>query len=324
MGVPFFLAALGSFAALFHTVLAIKNHASAHWLLKHLALNWPAIILVGVSIAGIVTLVDFYNTPKSLDKLQRKYAERATSAAASLRSKFDAVTDVSKRSQLRSDVISKAIELKRLNLETLKADPSKLDQVDDATFLQIAQDAKLQNSLGMLDPTDHALQTFQTFVVIMVAWCVLASAGMCLALQFSTNYSPSVSPHFPKILTAIYLSVICFAIWVVCYRQFKMEMEYVTGVIPSSFRIGDVIGVVLIVGVLTWVINIDPSAKDLQSALSTYIIPFVVMGCGIGAQFMPDNPLRLWIGVDSSAGNQILFHIVLLVISTPNIIRLFT
>jgi len=206
----------------------------------------------------------------------------------------------------------------------LLQDASKIDLVDNATYLQIAQDARLQNQLGLLDPTDHALQTFQTFVVIMVAWCVVVSAGLCLALQFSTNYSPSLSEHFPKVLTALYLAVICFAIWVICYRQFKMEMEYVTGTIAGSLRPGDVVGTLLIIGLLAWIINIDPAVKNLQSALSTYIVPFVFMGCGYAAQFMTDNPLRLWIGVNSSPGIQILFHIVLLVISTPNIIRLFT
>ena len=324
MALPFFLAALGSFGALFHTVLAIKAHSNAHWLLKHLALNWPATILVGITITGVVTLVDFYNTPKSLDKLQRRYAERAMDAAASLHQKFESESDLAKRTQLRREIIAKAQELKVKNLAVIKVDPSKLDQVDDATYLQIAQDARLQNELGLLDPTDHALQVFQTFVVLMVAWCVVVSAGLCLALQFSTNYSPSLSQHFPKVLTGLYLSVICFAIWVVCYRQLRMDMEYVTGTMTGSLRIGDVVGIFLIIGLITWILNIDPSVKDIQSALSTYIVPFVFVGCGYAAQFMPDNPVRLWLGVGSSPGNQILFHIVLSVISLPSIIRLFT
>ena len=86
-----------------------------------------------------------------------------------------------------------------------------LDGLLPEEYLQVVQDRGLTNRLRLLDPTIHALNIFQTLLVLFVGSVVLFVAAACIAYGYEAGYDGRNLPHLKATLDCVFWAVFFFS-----------------------------------------------------------------------------------------------------------------
>jgi hypothetical protein len=250
-------------------------------------------------LACVVTWIDYFNSPKSFDKLHAEYARAAVQAVSKAAASPSVLVPPTENTNSTSD---RTLD-RRTRIQRLLALPPK-------AYLRAVQDSHLQLELRLVHPYLHALYTLQTLLVLSV---VFVGLFISLVTLFSLRALGAASPPaLSQAFTAAFVAVGLFALWVIAFRQYRLQLKPVVGdevtILPHVFA-GGVI--VLILGAMA---TLSPEGKfQIAQLLSPRLVPVVLLASGIAAEARWPELFNLLIGAQTNLGIQLMWMVVVLV-----------
>ena len=98
-----------------------------------------------------------------------------------------------------------------------------------ATFLAMKLIiSTLQRTLGIMNPTVHALNVVQVFTSVFTGFCALFVTVLCVYV-FKAESGMSQLPIVRNALSAVFFAVTFFSFFPILYAQQRSEVEYLVG-----------------------------------------------------------------------------------------------
>jgi hypothetical protein len=178
-----------------------------------------------------------------------------------------------------------------------------LENLTPEEYLQVVQDRRLPNRLRLLDPVVHALNIFQTLLVLFVASVVVFVSAACIAYGYEAGYDGSNLPRVKATLDCVFWAVFFFSFYVICYHQFRSQIEQLVG--TNTTILQDVMATLLIAAVFVGIKLIDPTNRELSALTILKFWPIAFFASGIAAEETLPHLMRRLIGNESPLGFQI-------------------
>jgi hypothetical protein len=302
-------AAFASLAALRAFVVKVYPSVPPESRLTWVIDNWPIAILFGLIIAALFTVLVYFTSGWSFDKLRPQYADAAVRAAKDFRSRIEQRDgDKTNQEQYRKQLINNAKQDIELFKPSELRDRAEVEQwltkLSPAEYLQVVQDRNLINRLRLMDPAMHALNVFQILIVLFVGTCAVFSIVTCLAYGYEAGYNGKNLPDLKATIDTGFWAVFFFSFYVICYHQYRSQIEYLVGTRTTILQ--DLIAAVVIILILVGIRSIDPNNRELSFfSLIRAAWPILFFGSGIAIEERMPDLMRQVIGSDATAGFQI-------------------
>lgn len=167
-------AIFASIVAVAIIVIKLGDAASTHPIIQWTSKNWPVIVLVGIMLASVISLADYFFTPKSFDKFE----------AAPVQT-----------------ILTCGVGSKPSNTPTCGT---------LADFLQV----KHQKADGLISPVSYLFVQIQVLVIISIAFTCLFSCALYIASNFVPNLSlTSARPAIFFALSLFATYPVLFGLW---------------------------------------------------------------------------------------------------------------
>lgn len=303
-------AAFASFVALRSFVVKIYPSLPLGSKLEPLFDHWPIAVLVGLIVACLLTIVVYFTSAWSIDKLKPQYADLALK---SVRQFEDDVAQSSVRKEeqegFRKQLIRKAQqELATIPLTDDRDESSVrnwLDRLSPGAYLQVVQDKRLPHRLRLLEPAIHILNVFQITLVLFVGACTLFVTGACVAYSREAGFSGNNLAHIKTTLDAVFLAVFFFSFYIICYHQYRSQIEELVGTQTTILQ--DIVVGAVVIAAFIALKMVDPTNREL-SVLSVFKFwPAAVFVTGVAMEETVPRLTRQIIGSETTLGFQILF-----------------
>jgi hypothetical protein len=281
-----------------HVAEALPRPSTFRWILDH----WLVALLWCLMLACVLTWIDYFQSVKSFDKLRPEYARRAAVALRTVRTQKSAA-----ESPLDPEALTSVADT--------AAATHRLGTLPPLQFLRIVQRPDLQLRLSLLEPSLHALYTFQALVAFFVAFVAIFGAIVTAGTLLSLG--ATAPPMLWHAYIAIVAAVSFFAFWVLAFRQYRAEIEPFVG--GETTILPDFFGGVAIVIVLTVLAAIGPNgtfdpAQFVSARILPRLIPIVVFVAGLTTERKLPELSRRLIGADTTAGVQLMWMVFALVV----------
>jgi hypothetical protein len=310
------IAAFSTFVALYVLVTKLAPTLPMTFFARGLLDNWIATLCAGLALVSLVTLIVYFTSGMSFDKLRPEYAQRALTAAKSI---DDRVASVKKdeREDFRSQMISKA----RKERETLQIPAvddrgvldSWLNHLEPEVYLQVIESPGYQLRLKLLHPKLHALSMLQILTVLFVALCAVISIAFCIVAAKELNYNGTNAPFLHSAISAAFYALLFFAAYSICYGQYRTQTESLVG--GGTTILQDIFTGFLIMVFLVWLRTLDPSNRDLSFASLLNYLPVALVGTGTIVELVNPQLTRQLIGSDTTLGIQLILIFIVLLFS---------
>jgi ABC-type multidrug transport system fused ATPase/permease subunit len=306
-------AAFASLAALRSFVVRLYSSLPPDSKLTPVFDHWPVAVLVGLIIAALFTILVYFTSSWSFDKLRPEYAQQALKATEDFENKIAR----SSNNRIEQDANRKQlIRLARQNLSIEELPKVRneevvrrwLDRLLPEEYLQVVQDRSLTSRLRLLDPTIHALNIFQTLLVLFVGSVVLFVAAACIAYGYEAGYDGRNLPHLKATLDCVFWAVFFFSFYVICYHQFRSQMEELVGTRTTILQ--DVIAALLVAAVFVGIKLIDPTNREFGALTILKLWPIAFFASGIAAEEKLPQLMRQLIGNETTLGFQVALSFV--------------
>jgi len=301
------------FTAIHQLVSGIAPQLEHSSFLKQALDNWVVVILLGFIIASLFTGVVYFTSSMSLDKLKPIYANHAIACLKALEEDINSKPS-DDQDQYRRTLVQNARNDAK-NIQITKT-PGTIEfnewllALQPAIYLQIVQNASHQRNLMLMDLTIHRLNIIQMFFALLVAFLCLATVVTCAVVSNALHFDGSNMPIITKIISALFFSLVIFSIYPICFSLYKSEIEMFVG--RGFWILQDIIAMIVIIVILTWVRLIDPSNRQLTSISVFRYIPIVLVGAGSFLSLKSANTLRQLIGSQTKVGTQLLIMMLLI------------
>ncbi len=283
--------------------------------------HWPATLLIAISISGIISLVVYWNSIWSIDKL---YPYISEIILESMREFEEGVSSVSLRDEERENYRTRLVQESRnyvdevidSNIASLR-DKEKLinflHSLPPAVRLQILLTPKFQHSLGLLDPALVTLNVFQILIQVTYALLLISIAIALAIIARILDYNGSNYIEVTKGYHLIFVSAAIFGIFPVLYSQFRKQIEYYIGL--GNTILQDVFSGLLVVVFLLWLRMEVPQYREV-SLYNIFVryVPIFFIGIGPSISWIEPAFLEQLIGKSTNPGVQILLSLFSIVI----------
>jgi hypothetical protein len=275
-------------------VPALPQQNPVRWFFQ----NWLVAVLLAVILACVLAWSDYFGSVKSFDKLKPELAKRAVISLDFVRShtdSLDGARSASELSLLFKDVTDQTVLSQRLRT------------LSPVEYLRVVQNPRLQLQLRLLDPTIQALYLLQEVVVLGVALLtIFCSMATIATLKTMKGVAPDA---LSTVYRAVFSSVLLFSTFVICYRQYRSELERYVGrtdtILPDVFAAGAVICLLTVLAGLN-----EKGSFEWAQILSARLIPLLVLTSGFVAEVRRPEVLRRLIGIETTASIQAVWAVV--------------
>lgn len=289
--------------------------------------HWPVSILIGFIISSIISIIVYFSSAWSFDKLQPQYAQLAIKS-------YELVEDQIVKSSLKKEEQEQfrhvIIKNAKLEAESLQL-PNKYDittienwmkTLKPEVLLQVVQSPILQIKLKLLNPILHALNVFQLFCVIFIAFCSLSISIACIITARDINYDGKNFPELTQTINSVFYSIFFYGFYSICYNQYRQQIEAVVGVGTTILQ--DIFVGVLVAVLLIWLKSLDPTNRDISSETLIKFLPVVIVGSGTVIGIISPQVMKQLIGNETKTGIQIILTIITLFFSLIPISQIIT
>jgi len=268
--------------------------------------NWVILLLFGLCLASMITIVDYFCSARSIDKLTPAYARRTLDAVQKVTESINAYKK-EERNDERERLIAEAIKAK----ETLTPPPQDtpgavarwLDTLPPPVVLQVVMDAGQQRRLHLLDSTLYPLNVLQVLIGLFVGISTFIMAVGVIYIMSVLNATARTSIEFDRVANAAFYAVFFFGFYVICYQQYLSEIATVAG---SRFSSKPQVAVGLFVITLMILLTVlDPSKSNLPRFILLRIFPLIAMLSAIIVEWSGPQLLRQFIGIEVNFATQI-------------------
>lgn len=289
--------------------------------LREVIRHWPVAILVAIIIAALVSIIVYFGSAWSLDKLEAAYADRAVNAMESVRAKVElSSSQAEQRETTRISLIAAAKA--ELAGSTVPSGDNKREVADwlkslsDGAYLQAVQRPDLQVRLHLLNPILHALNVLQLFASLFVGMITLSLAVVGFVLARSVGLDGQNFPELGAVLWTVVWAVFFFGMHALCYGQYRTQMEYVVG--SGTTVLQDLFLALVVFVVLVALVTVDPANRQFSFDTVVKFLPAIILGSGTATGLISPPAMRQLIGSDTTVWIQaILILVVLLLAGFP-------
>lgn len=276
--------------------------------------NWAALLLVGALLASLFGLLIYYGSSLSFDKLKTPFAARAVQSFRALQDQIHATKVADREEFIRSTIRRARLAAEQLPMlrDSSEAElAAHLASLPPEVFLQVVAAPSRQLRLGILDSGMRALNVLQLFVALLVAFCAMATAIVCLILV-RQGAAVAHGWQIGEVLRSVYVAAVCFAAYPICYAQHRREIETVTGLTTSAYQ--DVFTGLFVVVCLAVVWLANPSSKMLSLQNWLQGLPILFVGTAFVAERTFPEFMAQFIGTDTTPAIQGMISLVVIVI----------
>jgi hypothetical protein len=287
--------------------------------------HWPVSLLGGLVVAALFTILVYFTSGWSFDKLHPDYAQGALKAAEEFETK---VEDSSKKKDEQEAFRKQLIRKAKHELESL-APPAQRDEAQVSqwlhalppeVYLQVVQSHRLPHQLRLLHPAIHALNVFQLFIVLFLGSIAMFVAGVCIYYGYEADYSGTNLPELKPTIEAVFWAVFFFSFYVVCYHQYRSQMEEVVG--TGTTILQDVLAGIIVAAVLIGIRLIDPNNRVLSALTIIRFLPIAIFASGVVVEETLPHLTRQLIGNETTLGFQVAFSAIFTVLALIPTVRL--
>ena len=307
-------AAFCTFAALRLFIIKLYPSLPLDSKLSIIVDHWPIAVLIGLIIAALFTILVYFTSGWSFDKLHPNYAQGALVAAATFESK------VAQKSSSKDDQNAYRRELQitaRHQLESAQLpvdrDPVQveqwLSQQPPEVYLQVVQSRQLPHRLRLLHPAIHVLNVFQLLIVLFVASVAVFVTLITILYGHEVGFNGTNSPAVSSIIGAVAWAVFFFSFYIVCYHQYRSQMEDLAG--SGTTILQDVLVGIVVAAAFVGIMLIDPGNRELSVlSLIKFALPVAFVATGIVAEETLPHLMRQLIGKETTLGFQVGFSFI--------------
>jgi hypothetical protein len=249
--------------------------------------------MVAVMLSAGVTLVIYFTSGFSLDKLEPQFATRAVQAMGALQP-----AEAIPQGMLPAVADSAPLE-------------ASLAGLSDRDYLRVVTNRDQQLRLHIVNPTIHALNILQIFVAVFVA--MVAIIAVLLAAHATHVFGRDGLPDLSSALSAGTWAIVFFSAYPICYRIQRTALEGATGSMPTVMQ--DVLVLILVILMMVALKIADPANREPTiKALFAYA-PLVVVATGYVGEILSPQMLNRLIGTESNTGVQVILAAILVLAS---------
>jgi hypothetical protein len=312
-------AAFASFVALRSFVVKLYATLPVTSRLAPIVDHWPVAVLVGLIVASFFTIVVYFTSGWSFDKLRPHYAERAMQSVKEFEKEVvESSTNKQDQEAFRRQLIRRAKdELEAIPFPGERNETAVqqwLDRLTPGAYLQVVQHKTLPHQLRLLDPAIHALNVFQITLVLFVAGCAAFVTLACVAYGHEAGYSGDNLPNLKVTVDAAFLAVFFFSLYIICYHQYRSQIEELVGT-KTTIMQDVIVGIVVIVAFIG-IRMIDPNNRELSILTILKFWPVAVLASGVAVEETIPQLTRQLIGNEATAGFQIIFSCIFAVLAS--------
>ena len=275
--------------------------------------HWPVSLLVGLIVAALFTILIYFTSGWSFDKLHPDYARTALESAAGFENKVEESSKVKEEQEAyRKQLIRKSKQdLEALTLPTQR-DDAQISQwihaLQPELYLQVVQNRSLPHRLRLLHPAIHALNVFQLFIVLFIGSIAMFIAGVCIYYGYEADYSGTNLPELKPTIEAVFWAIFFFSFYVICYHQYRSQVEELVG--SGTTVLQDVLVGIIIGAVLIGIRLIDPNNRILSVLTVLRFLPIAVFASGVIVEETLPHITRQLIGNETTLGFQVAFSAI--------------
>lgn len=325
--VIFPFAAFAAFTSIYLFVFELYPVLPTTLSFKWLFDNWPAGLLVAISLTAMICTVIYFTSGWSFDKLRPEYATKTLSVIQTLEND---VEQSSLKKEEQESFRRKGINAAKQATASLQLPESTddetvskwLDDLSPGIFLQVVQNPSLVTKLRLLNPAIHLLNIFQLFIVLLIGFCMLIIAGLTIAGAYQLKYDVSNYPQIGETLNAIFWTVFFFGWYSICYYQYRLQIESVVG--TGTTVLQDVFTALIVTMILISIRLLDPSNREIsQQAIISYL-PIALLGVTGASGIIRPDLLKTLIGNETNAGTQIILSFLIFILSFIPLFRMLS
>jgi hypothetical protein len=282
--------------------------------------HFPIFLLCCVIVTCSLTIVIYYTSAWSFDKLEPKYAEKTLESI----DKFEKlIEDSSKRKDEQESTRKQLIREAKNKLTDVqgkipsKYDPDEVDkllnELEPSVYLQIAHNRYFSHKLRIINPTIQFLNVVQLFIVLAIASSILFVTIISLIFAREIHYDGSNHAELKQILHLIFWSVFYFSFYVICFQQYRFQIEEYVGKGTTIYQ--DALTFLVVLALLIGIKYIETSKLDFSAKDLTVFLPILAPVSGLTLEYFAPATMKQYIGTETTMGFQIIFSIIFLGLS---------
>lgn len=275
--------------------------------------HWPIAVLIGLIIAALFTILVYFTSGWSFDKLHRNYAQGALVAAATFETKVaQKSSNKDEQNAYRRELHSVARQQVQAARLPANRDPLQveqwLSQQPPEVYLQVVQSRRLPHLLRLLHPAIHVLNIFQLLIVLFIASIAVFVAFVTILYGREVGFNGTNSPAVSATIGAVSWAVFFFSFYVVCYHQYRSQMEELAG--SGTTILQDVLVGMVVIAAFAGIKLIDPNNRELSVLTVLKFWPIAVFATGVAAEELLPQLMRQLIGKETTLGFQVGFSFI--------------
>jgi hypothetical protein len=308
-------ASLSTFISLYILISSLRPLLRDDYPLKFLFDDWPASLLFGIILASIISVVVYFSSGWSLDKLYPRYSSMALDAMTRIDDQvnlkfFKEEERLAYREKL---IISANNDLKNIKIPSYR-DTQKINSwllsLSPSLRLKILFSPLYQKKLNLLHPEVLSLNVLQLLAALTVAFYTLVIALVCIYTYREFLQVGLKSKELLDATNAIFYSVFFWGFYPVCYNQYRRQIE---GYIGSGTTIlQDIITSILVVALLIWLRSLEPTDSARQLSIDTifrYFPLLIIVSTQATSVLSPKIMIQL-IGSETKVGIQLILILI--------------
>jgi hypothetical protein len=284
---------------------------------RFVLLNWSAWLVAGLGFVSLITVVVYFASAMSLDKLRPAYVAVARDAIAKFDRRLARVPE-GEREARRADIIRGA-QAEAASDQPPVGDDERavgdwLRAQEPEVALQFLMNPGSQLRLQLLNPTIHALNIFQLLVGLFVGVIALASAFLTIYSARITNFPNVPSAALSEAVRFLNYALFFFAIYPLLYHELRLQMQEFVG---RGFNVmQDILSAGIVLFVMVVLSYLQPTERLISLESVAKYLPLVVLTGGAAAGGLAPGIWRQLVGRETSWGIQVLVALLFMVMAS--------
>lgn len=279
--------------------------------------NWSAWLVAGWALVSIVTVVAYFGSAMSLDKLRPQYVTLTRDAIERFDDRLSKIAE-NERAARRAAIIRSG------RLEAASEQPPAIDDEnavaawlrgqEPEVILQLVMNPKTQLRLQLLEPTIHALNAFQMLVSIFVGAVALTCTLLTIYTARIVGFPVTPNAAISEVVRFLALALFFFAIYPLLYNEFRGQMQEFVG---GGFTvIQDVLAAAVVLVVMLILSSLQPTERVLSLATAAKYLPVMIITGGFVANGFAPGIWRQLVGRETTWGIQVIVGLLFSVMAS--------
>lgn len=283
--------------------------------------HYPIFFLICVIVTCLVVITVYYTSAWSFDKLEPQYTARTFLMIREFEKQVENETNKKEEQEnFRKRIIGEAKD----NLGNFRQNiPSsydrdeinqQLENLKPAEYLQVMHNRDLTYQLRLVNPAIKILNILQMFTTILVASFVVFITIICLRFASEIGYDGSNHPELKQIFKLIFWAVFYFSLYVICFKQYRQQIEELVG--TGTTILQDILVLLVVLVVLFGIKYAETHKFEFSLTGVTPFLPLIFPFAGITVESLAPDMMKQYLGSETTLGFQLFGSAIFLALSS--------